>query len=53
MNQFHFSQRRPMSFRPMLRSIPPALHRRWWLMRWQFDRPRVEISRSYTEPLEG
>ncbi|WP_322092786.1 hypothetical protein [Paraburkholderia bannensis] len=45
-----FSSRHPMSFRATLRSIPRALHRRWWEIRWQFDTPRVEISRFYAEP---
>ncbi|WP_321941675.1 hypothetical protein [Paraburkholderia tropica] len=47
MNDFDFAHRHPMSYRAALRALPAALRRRWWAMRWQFDRPRVAISRLY------
>ncbi|WP_322046027.1 hypothetical protein [Paraburkholderia sp. J67] len=52
MNEFDFAHRRPMSYRAALRALPPTLHRRWWAMRWQFERPRVEISRLYAAPFQ-
>jgi hypothetical protein len=36
-----------MSYRTTLRTIPRALRRSWWAQRWQFDEPRVAISRLY------
>lgn len=44
---YHFAARSPMSYRRVLRALPRALHRQWWTQRWQFDEPRVAISRLY------
>jgi len=41
---YRFTSRSPMSYRAVLRTIPKALRRQWWSMRWRFDEPRTPIS---------
>ncbi|MGF6792737.1 hypothetical protein [Paraburkholderia sp. 35.1] len=45
------SRRKPMSYRSVLRTIPKALRRQWWVQRWKYDEPRTPISRLYGIPL--
>lgn len=45
--QHDFSARSLMSYRPVLRTLPPSLRRRWLLMRVRFTSPRVLISSAW------
>ena len=47
MTCYRFTSRSPFSYRAVLRTIPKALHRQWWSMRWQFSEPHVAISRFH------
>jgi hypothetical protein len=49
MTCYRFTSRSPFSYRAMLRSIPKALRRRWWSMRWRYPEPRVAIGRMHVD----
>lgn len=47
MSFYRFTQRSPMSYRAVLRTLPRSLRRAWWKQRWQFSEPRTPIGRLY------
>jgi hypothetical protein len=45
--RYDFSARSLMSYRPVLRTLPRSLRRRWLLMRLRFESPRILISSAW------
>lgn len=48
---YRFTSRSPMSYRAALRTIPRPLRRAWWVQRWRYAEPRVDISRRHRRDL--